>query len=88
MDSNEHEKERGITISSKYTRLYYKGSNQKHWTPFKLYTNIDHTLHVVDTPGHADFGGYIINLLIIVVMRAFQAIHITSSFLLFLLLMI
>ena len=41
MDSNEHEKERGITIMSKYTRLHYK----------------DHVLHVVDTPGHADFGG-------------------------------
>lgn len=41
MDSNEHEKERGITIVSKYTRLHYK----------------DHVLHVVDTPGHADFGG-------------------------------
>ena len=41
MDSNDHEKERGITISSKYTRLYFKG----------------HTLNVVDTPGHADFGG-------------------------------
>jgi len=41
MDSGDHEKERGITISSKYTRLYYKG----------------HTLHIVDTPGHADFGG-------------------------------
>lgn len=37
MDSNEHEKERGITITSKYTRLHYKG----------------HSLHVVDTPGHA-----------------------------------
>ena len=41
MDSNDHERERGITISSKYTRLYYR----------------DHTLHIVDTPGHADFGG-------------------------------
>lgn len=41
MDSGDHEKERGITITSKYTRLYYK----------------DHALHVVDTPGHADFGG-------------------------------
>lgn len=41
MDSNDQEKERGITIMSKYTRLYYK----------------DHELHVVDTPGHADFGG-------------------------------
>ncbi len=40
MDSNVHEKERGITITSKYTRLHYKG----------------HTLHVVDTPGHAGEG--------------------------------
>jgi GTP-binding protein len=35
MDSNDQEKERGITIMSKYTRLYYK----------------DYKLHVVDTPG-------------------------------------
>jgi predicted membrane GTPase involved in stress response len=41
MDSNDQEKERGITITSKYTRLRYK----------------DTTLHIVDTPGHADFGG-------------------------------
>jgi len=47
MDSNEHEKERGITIMSKYTRLHYKG----------------HTLHVVDTPGHADFGGEVERIL-------------------------
>ncbi len=47
MDSNEHEKERGITIMSKYTRLYYN----------------DYTLHVVDTPGHADFGGEVERIL-------------------------
>lgn len=47
MDSNDHEKERGITIMSKYTRLYYKG----------------HALHVVDTPGHADFGAEVERIL-------------------------
>ena len=47
MDSNEHEKERGITISSKYTRLHYK----------------DCMLHIVDTPGHADFGGEVERIL-------------------------
>jgi GTP-binding protein len=47
MDSNDQEKERGITISSKYTRLHYK----------------DFTLHVVDTPGHADFGGEVERIL-------------------------
>lgn len=47
MDSNEHEKERGITIMSKYTRLYFKG----------------HTLNIVDTPGHADFGGEVERIL-------------------------
>lgn len=41
MDSNDHERERGITIMSKYTRLHYR----------------EHMLHVVDTPGHADFSG-------------------------------
>ena len=45
MDSGELEKERGITITSKVTRLdYYSGNN--------------HTIiNVVDTPGHADFAG-------------------------------
>lgn len=47
MDSNDQEKERGITITSKYTRLHYKG----------------HSLHVVDTPGHADFGGEVERIL-------------------------
>ena len=41
MDSNDLEKERGITIQSKYTSFSWK----------------DHTLNAVDTPGHADFGG-------------------------------
>ncbi|GAB4823663.1 hypothetical protein N2152v2_010709 [Parachlorella kessleri] len=41
MDSNQFEKERGITIASKYTSLQYRG----------------YTINAVDTPGHADFGG-------------------------------
>src|ERR1700739_726557 len=41
MDSNELERERGITILAKNTAIFYH--NQK--------------LNIVDTPGHADFGG-------------------------------
>ena len=41
MDSNEIEKERGITISSKNTAI--------RWGDYKI--------NIVDTPGHADFGG-------------------------------
>src|SRR6187431_2436738 len=41
MDSNELERERGITIMAKNTAVHYK----------------DHLINIVDTPGHADFGG-------------------------------
>ena len=41
MDSNDLEKERGITILAKNTSLYYNGMK----------------INIVDTPGHADFGG-------------------------------
>ncbi|KAH9276361.1 GTP-binding protein TypA/BipA [Batrachochytrium salamandrivorans] len=41
MDSNDLEKERGITILSKSTAVTYKG----------------HRINIVDTPGHSDFGG-------------------------------
>jgi GTP-binding protein TypA/BipA len=41
MDSNAIERERGITILAKNTSITYK----------------DHTINIVDTPGHADFGG-------------------------------
>jgi GTP-binding protein len=41
MDSNAIEKERGITIVSKATAVKYK----------------DYTINILDTPGHADFGG-------------------------------
>jgi len=41
MDSNDQEKERGITILAKNTALKWK----------------DYSINIVDTPGHADFGG-------------------------------
>lgn len=41
MDSNDIERERGITILAKNTAIEYKG----------------HLINIVDTPGHADFGG-------------------------------
>lgn len=41
MDSNDLERERGITILSKNTAIHYK----------------DYLINIVDTPGHADFGG-------------------------------
>ncbi|WP_120804684.1 translational GTPase TypA [Helicobacter pylori] len=41
MDSNDLERERGITILSKNTAIYYK----------------DTKINIIDTPGHADFGG-------------------------------
>ena len=41
MDSNDLEKERGITILSKNTAIHYK----------------DTKINIIDTPGHADFGG-------------------------------
>ena len=48
MDSNALEKERGITILSKTTSILWQGPRP----PPPLYQ-----LNIVDTPGHADFGG-------------------------------
>jgi GTP-binding protein len=47
MDSNELEKERGITIFSKNAAINYK----------------NHKINIVDTPGHADFGGEVERIL-------------------------
>ena len=41
MDSNDQERERGITILAKNTAINWK----------------EHRINIVDTPGHADFGG-------------------------------
>ena len=47
MDSNDQEKERGITILAKNTAI--------HWNEYKI--------NIVDTPGHADFGGEVERIL-------------------------
>ncbi|GAA0411136.1 translational GTPase TypA [Leifsonia naganoensis] len=48
MDSNELEREKGITILAKNTAISYKGKHA---------ANGPITINVIDTPGHADFGG-------------------------------
>lgn len=50
MDSNDLERERGITILSKNTAIHYK----------------DTKINIVDTPGHADFGGEVERILMMV----------------------
>ena len=47
MDSGDLEKERGITILAKNTSVYYK----------------DVKINLIDTPGHADFGGEVERIL-------------------------
>ncbi|MBP3339493.1 MAG: translational GTPase TypA [Lachnospiraceae bacterium] len=61
MDSNDIERERGITILSKNTAVYYK----------------DTKINIIDTPGHADFGGEVERVLkmvngVILVVDAFE----------------
>ena len=47
MDSGELEREKGITILAKNTAITYRGQHSPHPV----------TINVIDTPGHADFGG-------------------------------
>ena len=47
MDSNDIERERGITILAKNTSVHYKGVK----------------INIVDTPGHADFSGEVERIL-------------------------
>ena len=71
MDSNDIEKERGITILSKNTAITYKGTK----------------INIIDTPGHADFGGEVERVLkmvngVILVVDAFEGVMPQTKFVL------
>ncbi|WP_428739024.1 translational GTPase TypA [Sulfurimonas sp.] len=69
MDSNALEKERGITILSKNTAIRYK----------------DHKINIIDTPGHADFGGEVERVLkmvdgVLVLVDAYEGVMPQTKF--------
>ena len=71
MDSNDIERERGITILSKNTAVTYKGTK----------------INIIDTPGHADFGGEVERVLkmvngVILVVDAFEGVMPQTKFVL------
>lgn len=71
MDSNDIERERGITILSKNTAVFYK----------------DIKINIIDTPGHADFGGEVERVLkmvngVILVVDAFEGVMPQTKFVL------
>lgn len=71
MDSGDIERERGITILSKNTAVEYKG----------------HKINIVDTPGHADFGGEVERVLkmvdgVVLVVDAFEGVMPQTKFVL------
>ena len=57
MDSNDLEKERGITILAKCTSVEWHGA------PGSPTEGVDTRINIVDTPGHADFGGEVERIL-------------------------
>ena len=71
MDSNDIERERGITILSKNTAVSYKGTK----------------INIIDTPGHADFGGEVERVLkmvngVVLVVDAFEGVMRQTKFVL------
>lgn len=71
MDSNDIERERGITILSKNTAVTYKGTK----------------INIIDTPGHADFGGEVERVLkmvngVILVVDAYEGVMPQTKFVL------
>ncbi len=71
MDSNDLEKERGITILSKTTAVHYK----------------DYKINIMDTPGHADFSGEVERILsmvdgVLVLVDAYEGVMPQTKFVL------